>query len=117
MVKTAIVIDDDADTVEIFSDLLEENHVKIIGKGYTGREAIDLFNEKQPDVVFVDIMMPDGTGFHAIREIRKIKENAKIIAVTADMKSITEEKLRKLKTPVVYKPFDMTKINQLIGDN
>ena len=115
MGKTAIVVDDDSDTVEIFSSLLEEYEISVIGKGYNGKEAIDLFSEHNPDVVFVDIMMPDGTGFHAIRNIRKMDDNAKIIAVTADVKTTTEEKLHNLKIDgIIYKPIDMNKIIQLI---
>jgi len=117
MGKTAIVIDDDSDTVEIFSALLEERNVSVVAKGYNGKQAIDLFSEHSPDVVFVDIMMPDGTGFHAIRNIRKINENAKIIAVTADVKSTTEEKLNNLNvTGIIYKPLDMDKIIQLVNN-
>lgn len=117
MSKTAIVIDDDSDTVEIFSALLEERDVLVLAKGYNGKQAIELFSEHSPDVVFVDIMMPDGTGFHAIRNIRKINENAKIIVVTADVKSTTEEKLNDLNVNgIIYKPLDMDKIMQLVNN-
>jgi DNA-binding NarL/FixJ family response regulator len=115
MGKTAIVVDDDSDIVEIFSALLEEREISVVGKGYNGKQAIELFSKHSPDVVFVDIMMPDGTGFHAIRNIRKINDQAKIIAVTADVKSTTEEKLNNLNVHgIVYKPLDMDKIIQLV---
>jgi len=115
--KTAIVIDDDSDTVEIFSALLEERDVSVVGRGYNGKQAIELFSKHSPDVVFVDIMMPDGSGFHAIRNIRKINDQAKIIAVTADVKSITKEKLNNLNiNGIIYKPLDMDKIIQLVND-
>lgn len=116
LVKNAIVIDDDKDTVRIFSDFLEENHVKVVGKGYNGKDAIDLFKEKTPDVVFLDVMMPDGSGFHAIRKIREIDPDSIIFVVTADSKSTTEKKLEKLKTnAIVYKPFDIKQILQIIS--
>lgn len=114
--KTAVVIDDDIDTVEIFSDLLEEKDVKIVGKGHNGREAVDLYNEKKPDVIFVDIMMPDGSGIYAIRKIKEQNQNAKIVAVTADISSITRKKLKKLNTQIVYKPFEIEKILQIINN-
>lgn len=113
--KTAIVIDDDIDTVRIFSDFLEESNVSVIGKGHSGKEAVKLYLEKQPDLVFVDIMMPEGSGFYAIRKIREINPDSKIIAVTADSRTITEKKLKNLKTDlIVYKPFDIDKIMQII---
>jgi len=116
MGKTAIVIDDDYDTVDTFSELLGEQGISIVGKGYNGKEAIDLYSKHSPDLVFVDIMMPDGSGFHAIRNIKKINDQAKIIAVTADLKTSTYEKLSSLNVHgLVYKPFDFEKIMSLVN--
>ena len=115
MSKTAIVVDDDFDSVEIFCMMLEERGVNIIGRGYSGREAIELFKEKKPDVIFLDISMPDGTGFHAIRNIKKINESAKIIPVTANEDYKTKKKLDDLGiSNVIYKPVDIDKIMNLI---
>jgi len=117
MSKTAIVIDDDYDTVDTFSELLENHQISIVGKGYNGREAIDLFSKYSPDVVFVDIMMPEGSGFHAIRNIKKINDNAKIIVVTADLKPYTHDKLMALNVHgLVYKPLDIDKIVYLMNN-
>ncbi len=117
MSKTAIVIDDDYDTVDIFSELLEQHQITVVGKGYNGKDAIDLFSKYSPDVVFVDIMMPDGSGFHAIRNIKKINDKARIIAVTADLKPSTHEKLMDLKIHgLVYKPLDIEKIVYLVNN-
>lgn len=110
MPPSVIVVDDDEDTVRLFSEFLGERGINVIGKGYDGKEAIALFKEKKPDVVLIDIMMPNGSGTYAIKKIKEIKPNAKIIAVTADMTLSTEEKLKELNTPVIYKPFDMDKV-------
>jgi len=114
--KRVIIIEDDEDTVRIFSELLEENEINVVGHAYNGKNALQVYQEKKPDVVFVDIMMPDGSGFYAIKKIQEKYVNAKIIAVTADMTSDTEIILEKLKIPLVYKPFDIKKILQLISD-
>ena len=115
--KTVIVVDDDHDTVEVFSQLLENHQISVVGKGYNGKEAIDLFLKHSPDVVFVDIMMPEGSGFHAIRNIKKINDKAKIIAVTADLKESTNKKLMVLKVHgLVYKPFNIEKIIYLMNN-
>ncbi len=107
MSKSVIVIDDDKDTVRLFSEFLEEKGIKVIGTGYDGKTAVALFQEKKPDAVLIDIMMPNGSGFYAIKKIKEKDPDAKIIAVTADMSSLTEEKLNKLKIPTIYKPFHM----------
>jgi len=117
MSKTAIVIDDDKEFAEIFSELLEEQKTSVVGIGYNGKEAIDLFNEKKPNFVFIDLNMPDGTGFHAIRNIKKIDDTAKIIAVTGNDDFSTQGKLQKLNIHgIIFKPIDMDKIIDLISN-
>jgi two-component system chemotaxis response regulator CheY len=117
-VITGIVIDDDSRTVRIFSELLEELGVKVLGKGYSGKDAVRQYKECNPDIVFLDVTMPEGSGFYAIRKIRQINADSKIIAVTADTRSYIREKLEKLNiTSIVYKPFDIKSIMQVINDN
>jgi DNA-binding response OmpR family regulator len=107
---TAIVIDDDLDTVELFCEYLELKGIKVIGKGYDGKEAIELYQKMRPDIVFLDIMMPHYNGFYAAEGIQKVEPNAKIIMVTADLTSNTSHKLEELKFPVIYKPYELDDI-------
>lgn len=113
--KSAIVIDDDEDIVRVFSYLLEQKQVKVVGKGYSGKDAVELYEKEHPDIVFLDMMMPDGNGIYAIKKIKGIDSNAKIVAVTADDGPLTQEKLEELDIyAIVYKPFDIKKIIQII---
>ena len=117
MRKTAIVIDDDFDSVEIFTQLLEEEGISVIGRGFNGKEAIDLYKEKKPDFVFLDLNMADGTGFHAIRNIKKINNSAKIIPVTAKDDYSTKKKLQELNIQdVIFKPIDMDIVRRIISN-
>ena len=59
---TAIVIDDDKDIVNFFSEYLEIKDINIIGKGYDGKEAVDLYVKLRPDVIFLDVMMDKFDG-------------------------------------------------------
>ena len=104
---TAIVIDDDLDTVELFCEYLELKGIQVIGKGYDGKEAVELYQKIKPDIVFLDMMMPHYNGFYAVEGIQKVEPNAKIIMVTADLTSDTAQKLDELKLPVIYKPYDL----------
>lgn len=111
---SAIVVDDDIDTARIFSEFLQENGFDIIGIGYSGKDAIELYKLKHPNVIFLDIMMPEGSGFYAIKKIKELFPDAKIIAVTADIRSSTIEKLSEMKIPLVSKPFEIDDIMRLI---
>ncbi|WP_428326524.1 response regulator [Nitrosopumilus sp.] len=112
---TGIVVDDEPDIVDVFSEMLEERGVEVVGKGFNGKDAIDLYFANKPDIVFVDMMMPDGSGFYAIKKIREKDKEAALIAVTADVTSLTQEKLKKLKVNgVVYKPIDMDELMEIV---
>lgn len=115
MQRSVIVIDDDEDTVHLFSEFLEENGIKVVGNGYDGITAIKLYQEKKPDVVLIDIMMPNGSGFYAIKKIQEINSKVKIIAISGDSSYSTEEKLEKLSIPFIKKPFNMEKVISVIN--
>ena len=115
MQRSVIVVDDDEDTVRLFSEFLEEKGIKVVGTGYDGVTAIKLYKEKKPDVVLIDMMMPNGTGFYAIKKIQEINSKAKIIAVSGDSSYSTEEKLEKLSIPLIQKPFNMEQILSVIN--
>jgi DNA-binding NtrC family response regulator len=109
MSKSVIVIDDDEDTVRLFSEFLEEHDINVIGNGFDGVTAVKLFKETNPDVVLIDLNMPKS-GFYAIKKIQEINPKARIIAVTADGSFTTEEKLEKLNIPLIQKPFKMDQV-------
>jgi len=109
--SSALIVDDDPDAIEMFSDYLEIKGVKVVGKSNNGKEGVESYKKLQPDIVFLDIMMPDYDGFYALQNIREINPKAKVIMVTADMTSETKKKLRELKpTDVIYKPYNVDKI-------
>jgi len=110
-----LVIDDDLNTVEVFSEFLELSDINVIGKGYDGKEAVELYSQLKPDIVFLDVMMPNYDGIYALKKIREINPNAVVMLVTADLTSETEQRLKKLKANyTVYKPFDIQQILEQI---
>jgi len=91
-----------------FEQYLRLNNIDVLGHGNDGKEAVKLYEKLKPDVVLLDIMMPDYDGFYALEKIKEIDHDAKVIAVTADLTSDTEKKLQNLKvSEIIYKPYDM----------
>ena len=110
---SAVIVDDDFDTVEVFSEFLSLQNIDVLGKAYNGLDGIKLFEEKQPDIIFSDLWMPEYDGFYLIAELRKKFKDAKIIMVTADLTQETDRKLKKCDVnAVIFKPF---KINQIMN--
>lgn len=99
----------------LLSDLLKTLGVRVVGQGYNGSNAVEMYKELNPDIVFTDIIMPGTDGFYALEKIREHDTNAKVVAVTVDMTSETTKRLEALKvSAIVYKPFDITKIKQVL---
>jgi two-component system, chemotaxis family, chemotaxis protein CheY len=112
---SVIVVDDDRDTVEVFCEYLGIKDIEVLGRGYDGKAAIELFKEHKPDIVLLDVMMPDYDGFYGLEQIRKIDPNAKVIMVTADLTSDTEKKLVELKaSAMIYKPYEIDSVIETI---
>lgn len=67
----------------IASILANEGDIQLVGEASNGREAVQKYRDLQPDVVLMDLRMPEMTGVDATREIRKDAPDAKIIALTS----------------------------------
>ena len=112
---SVIVVDDDRDTVEVFCEYRAIKDIEVLGRGYDGKTAVELYKKHQPDVVLLDVMMPDYDGFYGLENIRKINPEAKIIMVTADLTSDTEKKLVDLKaSAMIYKPYEIDSVIETI---
>ena len=111
MIMTAIVADDDESNLELFSELLEISGIKVLAKTKNGKEATIAFQSLKPDVVFLDILMPEFDGLYALKEIRKIDPLSLIMMITADTSNETNTILEKLQpTAVIHKPYEMSTI-------
>ncbi len=77
-----IIVDDDYLVVNSLKTIVESSGINVLGLGYSGVEAIDLFTKHKPDIILMDIRMKDMTGIEATREILKLNSSAKILLIT-----------------------------------
>jgi len=86
MAKKVLIVDDSAFTRKIIVDILSKEGYEIAGEAENGSEAIKLYKKTKPDLVTMDIVMPemdDIDGIDAVREIVKMDPKARILMVTA----------------------------------
>lgn len=106
---SALVIEDDSDMKAVFVEILQMYNISVIGTGSNGKEAAELYGRLHPDIVFMDILMPEYDGFDGIKAIKKIDPDAKIVIVTGavlDPKKIPFTNT----TQMVQKPVGMESI-------
>ena len=116
MTTSCIVIDDDKNIQELLSEILELQGFLVKGTGNNGQEAVNLYEEKRPDIVFMDVRMPKINGIDALKKIKQIDSNAKIIMITADAsKNLEKTLLDAGAKTVIFKPFTIETIHSAVN--
>lgn len=114
-IPTAIVVDDSKMTVQVLCDYLEMIDVDVLGRGHNGKDAVELYEKHRPDIVFLDVMMPDYDGYFALENIKKIDSNAKVVVVTSDLRQKDSKELERLgPTKIIFKPFAINTVKEIV---
>lgn len=79
--KKVLIIDDEKNILDALSPLLEDEGFKVF-KASDGKHGISIFKEEKPDVVLLDIWMPEMDGIEVLREIKKAGEDAIVIVIS-----------------------------------
>jgi len=82
MTQRAIVVDDSSFQRNIVSNTIE-NWFDVVGTAKNGKEAIEVFETKRPDVITMDIMMPVFNGIESLRRIKSRSPETTIVMVTS----------------------------------
>ena len=113
---SAIVIDDEQDVLDVFCEYLKVKNVNVLAEGRNGKDAVELYQKLKPDVVLMDLVMPQYDGFYGIENIRKYDPDSKIIIFSASLTPEYIDMLRKMKVSgISIKPYDMDRIIDLIN--
>ena len=106
-----IVVDDDEDSSDSICQALEIAGINVIGKGYDGEQAYQLYRTLRPDVVILDMNMPNYDGGYALEKITQDFPDAKIVVVTG----FTDYKFENAKAMAIFmKPYDFEPFVEMI---
>ena len=112
-----MIVDDSPKNVISLSNLLEQYSIQVI-TAFNGKEALDkLKDQKQVDLVLMDIMMPEMDRYESIMKIRKTENLKKIPIIVLTAKSMKGEKEKCIKmgaSDYMSKPIDSDKLISLI---
>jgi two-component system chemotaxis response regulator CheY len=83
MGQTILIVDDAAFMRMMLREILTKNGYEVVGEAEDGMSAIDKYQDLNPDLVTMDITMPNMDGITAVREIKKLDVKAKIVMCSA----------------------------------
>ncbi len=111
-----VVVDDAVFMRTLLRRMLEEiPEYTVLGEGGNGIEAIEQAKKHKPDIMTLDITMPDMDGIQAVKEIMKVSPETKIIMVSAmGQQSMVIEAIKLGAKDFVVKPFDKSRVYQAI---
>ena len=110
--KVKILIVDDSMTIrQAIEKNLKEFQVEIVGTAGDGKTALELFKNEDPDVVTLDITMPELDGITVLEEMMKIKRDVKVMVITALKDKATGLRAIQLNAKsYIVKPFTSEKL-------
>ncbi len=115
MGRRVLIVDDARFMREKLKEIFEELGFEIAGEAIDGDSAVNLYEELKPDLVTMDIVMPNKNGIDAIREILEKDPDAKIIVVTTlGQEGMVVEALEAGAEDFIVKPFSARAIKRAV---
>jgi two-component system chemotaxis response regulator CheY len=110
-----LVADDALFTRKVLREILEADGCEVV-EASNGKDAVEKFRLERPDLVLLDVSMPDMDGLTALRAIKEVDGNAKVVMVSAmGQTSTVKEALKLGACDFIVKPFRTHQIRELIA--
>ncbi|WP_209121944.1 response regulator [Alkalihalobacillus sp. BA299] len=108
---SVLIVDDAAFMRMMIKDILTKNDFEIVGEAANGQEAVEKFKELSPDIVTMDITMPEKDGIEALRDIKNIDPNAKVIMCSAmGQQAMVIDAIQSGAKDFIVKPFQADRV-------
>lgn len=110
-----LAVDDSLVTLKILKKIIKDSEFEIIAEATSGEDAITKYDEVQPDLVLLDIIMPGMDGIEALEKIIQKDASAKIIMVSSmGTKEKVMESLEKGAKNFVMKPYEKSTLLEVM---
>ena len=111
MAKNILIVDDAAFMRMMIKDILTKNGYNVAGEAENGKQAVDKYNEIKPDLVLMDITMPEMDGIQALKAIKGADPNATIIMCSAmGQQAMVIEAIQSGAKDFIVKPFQADRV-------
>ena len=115
MAKNILICDDAAFMRMMIKDILGKNGYNVAGEAENGLKAVEKFKELSPDLVLMDITMPEMDGIAALKEIKTIDAGAKVIMCSAmGQQAMVIESIQAGAKDFIVKPFQQDRVLEAV---
>ncbi|HSM17043.1 MAG TPA: response regulator [Gemmatimonadales bacterium] len=115
MSHTILVCDDAIFMRTMIGDILTGAGYEVVGEAETGVQAVEQYSRLKPDLVTMDIVMPEMGGIDAVREIRRVDPDAKILMCSAmGQQALVVEAIQAGAKDFVVKPFQPSRVLEAV---
>ena len=115
MAKNILICDDAAFMRMMIKDILTKNGYNVAGEAENGLKAVEKYKEVAPDLVLMDITMPEMDGIQALKEIKKVDAAAKIIMCSAmGQQAMVIESIQAGAKDFIVKPFQAERVLEAV---
>ena len=115
MSHTVLVCDDAIFMRTMIADILTQAGFEVIGEAESGVQAVEKYRQLKPDLVTMDIVMPDMGGIDAVREICKTDPDAKVLMCSAmGQQALVVEAIQAGAKDFVVKPFQPSRVLEAV---
>lgn len=116
MAKRILITDDALFMRVTLKNILTQNGFEIVGEASNGVESVELYKQLKPDVVTMDITMPEMDGITALKEIRGVDPNANVVMCTAmGQKNMVVEAIQAGAKDFIVKPFQPDRVLEALS--
>jgi DNA-binding NarL/FixJ family response regulator len=110
-----LVVDDTKFMRKMLTDILKQFGYEVVGEAENGRQAIQRYEELRPDVVVLDITMPEMDGIEAMKGIRRIDPYAIVLICSAmSQQDLISDALKAGANGYIMKPFKPNRVDEII---
>lgn len=115
MSKRILIVDDAAFMRMMIKDVLTKNGFEVVGEAENGLKAIEKYKELTPNLVIMDITMPEVDGIQAVKEIKKSDPSAKIVMCSAmGQQAMVIEAIQAGARDFIVKPFQADRVIEAV---
>lgn len=115
MGKKILIVDDAAFMRMMIKNIVTRYGYEVAGEAENGKQAVALYSELKPDLVTMDITMPEMDGIESVKAIRRLDQNANIIMISAmGQQAMVMDAIQAGAKDFIVKPFQQERVMQAI---